>query len=166
VLSCYDRVIIHGSLPGFGHSDGMTSYLKANGIRSFDYTKFAEPLRDQIRNNAERLAEQNGIEIQFLRRSNIRKESVVQKILAKRGDNAGLVCILAAMEACQSYKPWHDKQTHKTMLRPDSGKCVHYFRPGTDARRWPGRARASPRSGQLRAQVLPGDQEARSQLPL
>jgi hypothetical protein len=65
-------VIIHGTLPGFGHSDGMTSYLKANGIRIFDYTKFAEPLRDQIPSNAEALAEQSGIEIQFLRKSNIR----------------------------------------------------------------------------------------------
>src|SRR3954454_20651643 len=27
------------------------------------------------------------------------------------------------MEACDAYKPWHDKQTHKTFIRPDSGKC-------------------------------------------
>jgi hypothetical protein len=53
VLSCYDRVIIVGTLPGFGHSEGMTSYLRANGIRIFDYTKFAEPLRDQIRKKCE-----------------------------------------------------------------------------------------------------------------
>ena len=31
------------------------------------------------------------------------------------------------MEACDAYKPWHDKQTHKTYLRPDSGKCLHYY---------------------------------------
>jgi hypothetical protein len=127
VLSCYDRVIITGTLPGFGHSEGMTSYLRANGIRIFDYTKFAEPLRDQIRKNAERLAGQNGIEIQFLRRGNIRKETVVQGILAKRGNQPGLVCILSAMETCQSYKPWHDKATHDTFLRPDTGKCLHYY---------------------------------------
>lgn len=127
VLSCYDRVVITGTLPGFGHSEGMTSYLRANGIRIFDYTKFAEPLRDQIRKNAERLAGQNGIEIQFLRKGNIRKETVVQGILAKRGNQPGLVCILSAMETCQSYKPWHDKTTHDTFLRPDTGKCLHYY---------------------------------------
>jgi hypothetical protein len=127
VLSCYDRVIINGTLPGFGHSDGMTSYLRAHGIRIFDYTRFAEPLRDQIRQNAERLAKQNGIEVQFLRKGNIRKETVVQGILAKRGNQPGLVCILSAMETCQSYKPWHDKSTHETYLRPDTGKCLHYY---------------------------------------
>lgn len=127
VLSCWDRVIVHGTLPGFGHSAGMTSYLKAHGIRIFDYTKFAEPLRAQIRSNAERLAEQNALEIQFLRKSNVRKEAIVEKIRAERGNRPGLVCILSAMEACQSYKPWHDKTTHETFLRPDSGKCLHYY---------------------------------------
>ena len=109
IVSCWDRVVLHGTLPGFGHSAGMTSYLKTHGIRIFDYTKFAEPLRDQIRSNADRLAEDNGIEIQFVRKSNVRKETIVAKILADRGDEPGLVCILSAMEACQSYKPWHDK---------------------------------------------------------
>jgi hypothetical protein len=30
------------------------------------------------------------------------------------------------MEPCGSYKPWHDKKTHKTNLKPDDGKCLHY----------------------------------------
>ncbi len=34
-----------------------------------------------------------------------------------------LVHIISAMEACDAYKPWHDKQTHNTFIRPDSGKC-------------------------------------------
>jgi hypothetical protein len=25
------------------------------------------------------------------------------------------------METCQPYKPWHDKVTHETFLRPDTG---------------------------------------------
>ena len=33
--------------------------------------------------------------------------------------------IISAMEACDAYQPWHDKQTHKTFVRPDSGKCLH-----------------------------------------
>ena len=31
------------------------------------------------------------------------------------------------MEACHTYKPWHDKHTHRTFLRPDTGKCLHYY---------------------------------------
>jgi hypothetical protein len=36
---------------------------------------------------------------------------------------------ISAMEACDAYQPWHDKQTHRTFLRPDSGKRLHYYGP-------------------------------------
>ncbi|MBN2194807.1 MAG: hypothetical protein JW751_18470 [Polyangiaceae bacterium] len=84
VLSCWDRIIVHGTLPGFGHSAGMTSYLTAHGVRIFDYTKFAEPLRDQIRRNAERLATENGIEIEFLRQRKARKEAAAPPLIIAR----------------------------------------------------------------------------------
>jgi len=42
--------------------------------------------------------------------------------LARRGDHPGLVHVISAMEACESYRPWHDKASGKTFLKPDSGK--------------------------------------------
>ncbi len=127
VISCYDRIIVQGTLPVFCFAEGMTSYLYAHQIRIFDYPRFAEPLRDAIRTNAERLAGENGIEIEFIRKAHIRKEDIIANVLKRRGTHPGLVHILSAMEACQSYKPWHDKATGKTFLRPDTGKCLHYY---------------------------------------
>jgi hypothetical protein len=37
------------------------------------------------------------------------------------------VHIISAVEACDGYQPWPDKQTHRTFLRPDTGKCRHYY---------------------------------------
>src|SRR6202011_5759196 len=59
--------------------------------------------------------------------SHIRKEAVVAEVLKRRGEHPGLVHVISAMEACGAYQPWHDKQTHKTFGRPDSGKCLHYY---------------------------------------
>ena len=59
VYSCFDRVVINGTLPGFCYAEGMTSYLYTNKIRIFDYTKFVEPLRNEIRLNAEQIAKEN-----------------------------------------------------------------------------------------------------------
>ena len=85
-------------------------------------------MRDAIRQNAERLAAQHRLEIEFVRKATFRKEDRIKQVLAKRGAHPGLVHILSAMEACPSYKPWHDKTTHQTFLKPDSGKCLHdYF---------------------------------------
>ena len=55
------------------------------------------------------------------------KEEVVAAVLATRGDHPGLVHVISAMEACPTYKPWHSKQTHRTFLRPATGKCLHYY---------------------------------------
>jgi DNA-binding MarR family transcriptional regulator len=127
-ISCFDRIVIQGTLPGICFSGGMTKFLKVNDIRIFDYTQFTKPLRDEIRENAEMLAEQNGIEIEFVRKPKARrKEEIIKKVIQKRGDHPGLVHILSAMEGCSTYKPWHDKKTHKTFLKPDKGQCLHYY---------------------------------------
>jgi len=127
ILSCFDRVIITGTLPQICHSQGMTSYLYSSGVRIFDYPKFAEPFKEELRANAEQIAKDNGIEIEFVAKTHIRKEDLVKKVLDKRGTHTGLVHILSAMEACGSYRPWHDKQSGKTFLRGSQSKCLHYY---------------------------------------
>jgi hypothetical protein len=127
VLSCYDRIVITGNLQPFCYAQGMTRYLYQHGIRIFDYAKFAEPLRERIRANAEALAEANGVKIEFIRKKDFRKESRVHQILKQRGDQPGLVHIFGVMEACSSYRPWHDKVSGKTYLKPDRSKCMIYY---------------------------------------
>ena len=127
VLSCYDRMVITGTLPGVCYADGMTRYLYANGIRIFDYPQFAMELRDRVRDGAASLAAEAGITIEHITKSHIRKEAIVARVLEQRGEHPGPVHILSAMEACDSYRPWHDKGTGRTFVRPDSGKCLHYY---------------------------------------
>ena len=127
VLSCFDRLIFTGTIPQICYAQGMTTYLYSNNIRIFDYPKFAEPFKNTINNNAQKLARENNIEIEFVAKTHIRKEDLVQKVLSKRGSHPGLVHILSAMEACGSYTPWHDKQSGKTYLKGAQGKCLHYY---------------------------------------
>ena len=102
VLSCYDRIVITGTLPAICYAQGMTSFLYARGIRIFDYARFAEPLRDRIRAHAEQLAAEQGARIEHIAKAHIRKEEVVAKVLAARGEHPGLVHVISAMEACES----------------------------------------------------------------
>jgi hypothetical protein len=127
VLNCYDRIVLTGSLHPFCYAQGMTGYLYKHQIRIFDYAQFAEPLSEQIRENAERLAQQHGLQIEYIRKKNFRKEERIQAILKTRGTHPGLVHIFSALEPCETYKPWHDKSTHQTYLRRDTGKCLHYY---------------------------------------
>lgn len=128
-IACYDRLILRGTIPVWCFAEGMTSYLHTQKIPIFEYAeRLANPLREEIRANAERLSAQNEIPIEFIRHiKEFRKEDRIQAILAKRGNHPGLVHIFSAMEACNSYKPWHDKTSGKNALVSDSGKCLHYY---------------------------------------
>ena len=127
ILSCFDRVVITGTLPDICYANAMSSHLRSKGIRIFDYTQFVEPLRDEIRLRAEESAQKNGLEIEYIRKKDFRKEERIKKIIAQRGDHPGLVHIFSAMEPCPSFKPWYDKKTGKTFLRGETAKCLHYY---------------------------------------
>jgi hypothetical protein len=125
VLNCYDRIVLKGTLPIVCYAEGMTGYLFRNNIQIFDYTKFAEPLREKIRVNAEQLAASNNIAVEFVKNSNARKEDIVKKHFD--GKKTGLIHILSAMEACPSYRSWFDKVSNKLSLKSTQGKCLHYY---------------------------------------
>ena len=127
VLSCFDRVVLYATLQHLCYADGMASWLRRQGIRIFDFPKWAEPLRNKLRSNAEYIAKENNIQIEFVRKSGDRKDELIQKVLEKRGGHPGLVHILSAMEGCGSYRPWHDKETGKTFLKGKWAKCLHYY---------------------------------------
>ena len=66
-ISCFDRVVITGSLPDIGHAQAMEAYLRYHKVLLKDYPRWAEPMRDEIRAHAERLAEEAGLSIEFIR---------------------------------------------------------------------------------------------------
>ncbi len=128
VLTCFDRVVIMGTLPEICHAGALAGYLTGHHVRLFDYPRWAEPFRDELRAHAEQVAAEAGLTIEFIRRHEaFRKEARIKAILAERGEHPGLVHIFSAMEACTSFKPWHDKSTHRTSLKPTQGKCLHYY---------------------------------------
>src|SRR5437899_1987777 len=128
VLSCYDRLVITGTLPGVCYAEGMATYLRSRGGRLFAYPRLVEPLREEIRPNAERRAQERSLEIEFIRSVHaFRKEDRIRAIVEKRGEQPGLVHIFSAMEPCPAFTPWHDKASGQTTLRYKDGKCLHYY---------------------------------------
>lgn len=128
VLGCFDRVVVTGTLTEIAHPAAMAGRLLAEGVRCFDIGKFADPLRQRIRANAERVAAQEGVQIEYLAKSKgVRKEEIIHKIVRERGDHPGLVHVLSVMESCHTFKPWHDKGSAKTGLRMRQGKCLTYY---------------------------------------
>jgi len=81
----------------------MTRFLVSQHVRLLDYPTWAAKLRDELKDNAERLAHENGLSIEYLRSSEERKETRVQERLQQRGEHPGLVCIFSALEKGSDY---------------------------------------------------------------
>ena len=127
-ISSWDRLVIKGHLQPLTFAQGMTSYLYRNGIRIFDYTQFTSPLRDSLRTHVQALAAENGLDIEFIRKSRkFRKEDRIDAIVKEWGDHAGLVHIFSAIERCLSYYPWHNKESGKTYVKAKESRCLHYY---------------------------------------
>ncbi|MFH2000439.1 MAG: MarR family transcriptional regulator [Planctomycetota bacterium] len=127
MISCYDRVVFMGTLPDICYAGAITGFLNMNRIRIFDYSRWAEPYRDELRQHADRLAEENGLEIEFVQKKNFRKEERIREILSQHENHSGLVHIFSALEPCSSFRPWHNKGSGKTYLKPIQSKCIHYY---------------------------------------
>jgi hypothetical protein len=105
----------------------MEGRLRAEGIRCFDLKQWAEPLTDAIKERAQELAAQHGVEIEYIGKKRFRKEDRVAEVLAAGGHKSGLIHIFSALEPCTTFKPWHDKTTGKTGLKMVAGQCLHYY---------------------------------------
>jgi hypothetical protein len=58
---------------------GSIYLLYSDGIRIFDYPHFAAPLRDRIREHAQQVCQANGVPIEHVNNSHIRKEDLATK---------------------------------------------------------------------------------------
>ena len=88
VLGCFDRLVVTGTLTEIAHPKAMDSFLYREGFRAIEIGKFAEPLRQRIRDNVVTLARRAGVEIEYLTRSKgVRKEDLVAKVIAQRGSH-------------------------------------------------------------------------------
>ncbi|MEW5694196.1 MAG: MarR family transcriptional regulator [Candidatus Hydrogenedentota bacterium] len=128
IISCYDRVILQANLSQWCYAEGMTSFAINNNIKIFDFPIFAQSLRDSLNKNILSVAEENNIQIEYIRRpSAFSKESNIQKIIAEKNIQQGIVHIYSVLEPCLYYKPHFNKTTKLSSLKTKEGICLHYY---------------------------------------
>ena len=127
-LGCYDRVIIRGTPGNLGYADGMTVFFNSRNFKIFDFHKIFALVTDRIKENIEKLAAENGIEIEYVRKVGaFRKDDKIAQILLERGNGIGLVHIFSQLELIDTFDPWCDKTTKRCYFKPASTKRLVYY---------------------------------------
>ncbi len=115
VLGCFDRLIIKGALNDIGYDRAMENHLNRIGVAFKDCQHWASANRDEIRDNAERLASEAGLEIEPVHNAkSFRKEQRVKEAVVERGDHPGSVPAFPAMEPFQPFLWHYDRQARQT----------------------------------------------------
>lgn len=127
VLSGFDRVRFRGTLRWLANLRGMESFLRKTSTLYKDFTNWGKGLTEQIRSATLKLAAETGRPVQHLQSSRISKEKVALEIAARDGVTEGLICVLSAVEPCQTFEVGPNRERKRLELRSKSGKCKHYY---------------------------------------
>lgn len=119
-ISCFDRILFKGHLP-LGWPDAMERFISRQGLRLKDFGGFVNRSSERIKQHAKDMAERAGRPYLYLD-GPVRKEDRVRAMLRRDPVTQGLVCILAAVEACQSFKLAYGEG--RPQIVPARRKCL------------------------------------------
>src|SRR5271156_2071776 len=127
VLECFDRVILGGTYRAIGWPAALGQYLHGAGIGLEDFIKeHANSWRLEVAKRVRSQAKAQAVEVRQVQGSE-RKEDVVAKIIAVRGEEPGVVCVLGAMERCRSFRVRAVGEQRWLQLQWDTGRCEHFY---------------------------------------
>lgn len=127
-ISCYDRMIISGSLTRWGHADAMTAYVVQERMKFTDFPKFALQINEQIRGSIAQTAASNAIRIEHISSpGKFNKEKEIQKRIGERGDQEGILAIFSSMEICDGYHYQWNGETQRGKITYRTSKCLYYY---------------------------------------
>ena len=130
VLSGFDRLVFRGTLRTLSWVEGMNQYLRANHVLLKDFGSHVETVSRRLKQASEAEAIRTGRPVRYLPSAATRKEEIARQIAAADGMTTGLVCILKAVEPCQSFEVYRNRETKKLELQPRRRQCLflyHYW---------------------------------------
>ena len=117
-LSGFDRVLFRGTFRRLAHVGGLMSCLWAWRVLLKDFGGWAEGLTAGVRAASERAMTEAGRPVVYLPGPSASKEDVARSIAARDGVADGPVCLLKAVEPCQTYELHRDRANKKLELVP------------------------------------------------
>jgi len=125
--SCFDRVILNGSIIPISYLKGLGQFLSANNILLKDFLQYAKGLAEILKENAKSIAEEEGVQYIYFNSSDTNKEKYVKSKIKERGSHPGLVAVISALEVDNSFDIFKNKETHKLELVQRKRKCLHIY---------------------------------------
>lgn len=125
-----DRIRFRGTLRWLATQRGLRTFMGHTGILLKDFSGWVNGLTARIRDSAQQRAHELDIEVRYLARSGVDKESLAREIAQAHGITQGSICLLSVVEPCTAPMVKGNKATQKLEVVMAPRKCVwlyHYF---------------------------------------
>jgi len=127
VLTGFDRLLFKGTLLSISYVRSLTNFLNAHHILLKDFGAFAQACTVKIQRRAQDIAERAGRPYQYILKSSDSKENLARQLALKQGVKKGLICVLYAVEPCQTFEIHHDRETKQLRLDSRPRKCRFFY---------------------------------------
>ena len=126
-LSGFDRLVFRGSLRSLVYVGGMKSYLYSTGVLLKDFAAHALDMTKRLKGASLAETKQADRPVTYLPSSKTSKEEMAHKIAEEDGIKDGPVCVLTAVEPCNSFEIYRNRETKLLEMVPRHRKCLHLY---------------------------------------
>lgn len=127
-LKGFDRLIFRGTLRQLAHVDGMLSYLAALGILLKDFGRVAMAWTEHIKEAAIAAVEEANRPVIYVASGQTSKEEMAREIGRRSRIRQGPICMLKAVEPCQTFEIYRNRERKRLELKVRQRKCLHLYR--------------------------------------
>lgn len=127
VISGFDRILFQGTLRSISYVEALDRFLSAKSILYKDFGTFAQDCSERIARHAQAVAERVGRPYIYLEKPSVSKEELARKIAQEQGVENGLVCVLYAVEPCQGFDLYRNRQMKRLQLVSRQRKCRFFY---------------------------------------
>lgn len=124
-LGCFDRLIFKGHLP-VSYAQGMENFLNRHGVLLKNFKEFAPAQADRLKEHAQAVARQAGRPYEYLYQ-HCRKDELAQDIACRDGITRGLICVLATLELCPSFKMIRGEGRPRLVRSKRKCLCLYFY---------------------------------------
>lgn len=125
VISCFDRMIFKGHLP-INYPDAMERFFSSHNILLKDFGHFVSKQSEILKEHAKSMANNARRPIHYIN-SDTKKEGFVHSIINRDKISEGLVCIISAVEACNSFRIVSGKGKPDVISAARKCICLYFY---------------------------------------
>jgi hypothetical protein len=127
VLTGFDRLLFKGTLLSISYVRSLSNFLNAHRILLKDFAAFAQACTAKIERRARAIARHAGRPYQYIAKPSLSKEDLARQLARQQGIKQGLICVFSAVEPCQTFDIYRNRETKRLDLVPRLRKCRFFY---------------------------------------